>query len=366
MTKYISTKKLIQFFDNYHVEKLSIYFDQKYLVDIFNNLVESILTLDIHFRSSFWNALVNLAVLINHIDLDVSNKRLLEENVVRLFSNQKFDEYFFSIHYPDFRLCLKVFVDLCENVISKSNYDIINTVLKSKHFFEYENNISHYSIRAFLKSFIKNDDEETATNIKSIIDSFENVNQKITSVGLLFQSLPEGEIKQEIKEYIETHFVSIENKYLLDFVFSDFIVFSEDKINSIVDEIISTDEKQSKTAARSYPDPLESKLEILYLLILTDKISDTSGLQRLDNLNTKTSFIEFILHPDTFDFNCVDFSNYMWVNFARQPKYMDKFIKAKEILIPKIQHRVKIGDASEDEKKILYGFLLDKESIWKR
>ena len=39
------------------------------------------------------------------------------------------------------------------------------------------------------------------------------------------------------------------------------------------------------------------------------------------------------------------------------------FIKAKEILIPKIQHRVKIGDASEDEKKILYGFLLDKETI---
>ena len=54
------------------------------------------------------------------------------------------------------------------------------------------------------------------------------------------------------------------------------------------------------------------------------------------------------------------------VNFARQPKYMDKFIKAKETLIPKIQYRVKIGDASEDEKKILYGFLLDKETIWKR
>ena len=46
MTKYISTKKLIQFFDNYHVENLSILFDQKYLVDIFHNLVESVLTLD--------------------------------------------------------------------------------------------------------------------------------------------------------------------------------------------------------------------------------------------------------------------------------------------------------------------------------
>ena len=45
---------------------------------------------------------------------------------------------------------------------------------------------------------------------------------------------------------------------------------------------------------------------------------------------------------------------------------MDKFIRAKEILIPKIQQRIKLGDASEDEKKILYGFLLDKETIWKQ
>ena len=100
------------------------------------------------------------------------------------------------------------------------------------------------------------------------------------------------------------------------------------------------------------------------LLILTDKISNLDILKRLECLNKKNEFLEFILHPDTFNFNCVDFSNYMWVNFARRPKYMDKFIKAKEILVPKIQHRVEIGAASEDEKKILYGFLLDKETIW--
>ncbi len=366
MTKFISTKKLMQFFDDYHVENLSIDFEQKYITDIFHNLVESIINLDIHFKSSIWHTLVNLAVLINHIDLDISSKRLLEESIVRLFENEKFHEYFFSVHSPDSNVSLKVFVDLCENVISTSNYNIISAVLKSKHFFEYENNTSLYSIRAFLKSFIKDEGEKAARNIKSIIDNFENVNQKITCVGLLFRSLPQGEIKEEIKEYIETHFASVENKYLLDFVFGDLIDCSKEKINSIVDEIIAIDDKQSKTAVKSFPDPLESKLEILYLLILTDKISDTAELKRLENLNTKTSFIDFILHPDTFDFNCVDFSNYMWVNFARQSKYMDKFIKAKEILIPKIQQRVKIGDASEDEKKILYGFLLDKETIWKR
>lgn len=366
MTKYISTPILIQLFDDYHVENLLTSFNQKYLIDIFHNLIESILTLEIHFRSSTWRALVNLVILINHIDLDVSNKIILEENVVRLFTDKKFDEYFFSTDYPDFRRCLKAFVVLCENIISKSNYNIINTVFKSKHFFDYENNINHYSIRAFLKTFIKEKDEEAAKNIKSIIDSFDNINQKITSIGLLFKFLPQGKIKKGFKEYIETNFASVRNKYLLDFVLDDFVTFSGEKINGIVDEIIDLDDKQSKTTMRSYPDPLESELEILYLLILTEKISDTAELKRLENLNAKTAFIDFILHPDTFDFNCVDFSNYMWVNFARQPKYMDKFIRAKEILIPKIQQRIKLGDASEDEKKILYGFLLDKETIWKQ
>ena len=214
-----------------------------------------------------------------------------------------------------------------------------------------------------MKSFIKDEDANT---IKSIIDGFEDVNQKIICIGLLFMSFPPGETKEQAKTYIETHLSSVRRRYFLDFILNDFVAFSEEKTNSIVEKIIAIDDEQSKTPVKSYPDPLESELEILYLLIITDKISDTAGLKRLENLNTKTAFIEFILHPDTFDYNCVDFSNYMWVNFARHPKYMDKFVKAKEILIPKIQHRIKIGDASEDEKKILYGFLLDKETIWKR
>lgn len=361
MTKFISTKKLVEFFENYHIKRLSAQVASKYIVDIFHNLVESILTLNVHFRSSIWHTLVNLAVLLNYVELDVSSKRLIEEDVGRLFTKDKFGEYFFSVHYPDFSLCLKVFVDLCENVILKSNYKLISAVLKSKNFFDYENNISHYSIQAFLKSFIKDEDEAA---IKSIIDSFDNVNQKLICMGLLFKSFPPGEIKGEIKKYIEMNLPSVKRRYFIDFILNDFIALSEEETNSMVEKIIAIDDKQSKTPSISFPDPLESEIERLCLLILTDKISNLDILKRLECLNKKNEFLEFILHPDTFDFNCIDFSNYMWVNFARRPKYMDKFIKAKELLIPKIQHRVEIGAASEDEKKILYGFLLDKETIW--
>lgn len=138
MTKFISTDKLVQFFDNYHIKKLSTQFAPKYAVDIFHNLVESILTLNIHFRSSIWHTLVNLAVLLNYVELDLSDKSLLEVDIVRLFTNDKFDAYFFSVAYPDFRVCLKVFANLCGSVIAKSNYKLITSVLKSKNFFDYE------------------------------------------------------------------------------------------------------------------------------------------------------------------------------------------------------------------------------------
>ena len=37
----------------------------------------------------------------------------------------------------------------------------------------------------------------------------------------------------------------------------------------------------------------------------------------------------------------------------------------KDEIVPRIKDRIEKKDASEAEKKILYGFLLDKEEIWK-
>lgn len=56
-------------------------------------------------------------------------------------------------------------------------------------------------------------------------------------------------------------------------------------------------------------------------------------------------------------------SDYMWGNIMRSKKYLPYFIKAKEKIVPKIQKRITIGSASEFERKMLYGVLLDKEEL---
>ena len=55
----------------------------------------------------------------------------------------------------------------------------------------------------------------------------------------------------------------------------------------------------------------------------------------------------------------------MWENFARQEKYMKHFIAHKDSIIPQIKERIEKNEASEEEKRILYGFLLDGDDVWK-
>ena len=83
----------------------------------------------------------------------------------------------------------------------------------------------------------------------------------------------------------------------------------------------------------------------------------------IKELTSVSDFLEFFLDSDNFDYNNVDFSNYMWENIARRPRFMDTIVKHKDSIICNIQSKIETRTASEFKKKILYGFLLDKESL---
>jgi hypothetical protein len=85
----------------------------------------------------------------------------------------------------------------------------------------------------------------------------------------------------------------------------------------------------------------------------------------LEELSEEHPHLNFLLHPDTFDYNRVDFSHYMWANFAQKPNLMKYFVMHKDVLLPSLQERVRKGYAKETEKKILYGFLVSDKEIWK-
>ena len=113
---------------------------------------------------------------------------------------------------------------------------------------------------------------------------------------------------------------------------------------------------------QSFPDPVETKLECAYLLYINDMISDISVLAELSE---ERPHLQFLLDSESFDYEQIDFSDYMWENFARHEKYINCFIAHKNAIIPKIQKRIETGEASETEKRILYGFLLSGDEVWK-
>ena len=53
----------------------------------------------------------------------------------------------------------------------------------------------------------------------------------------------------------------------------------------------------------------------------------------------------------------------MWGNIARHKQYMDLFVVHKEQIIPNIQKKVELDQATEFERKVLYGILLDRQTL---
>ena len=113
---------------------------------------------------------------------------------------------------------------------------------------------------------------------------------------------------------------------------------------------------------RSFPDPVDTKLECAYLLYISEIITD---INLLSELAEGKPHLQFLLNPDTFDYIQVDFSDYMWENFAQHEKCMKYFVAHTDAIVPKIKERIAHDDVSEVEKRILYGFLLDEDEVWK-
>lgn len=81
-----------------------------------------------------------------------------------------------------------------------------------------------------------------------------------------------------------------------------------------------------------------------------------ADISMLKPLSEGRPHLQFLLDPKNFDYAQVDFSDYMWENFARREEYMKTFVAHKEVIIPKIQKRIETGEVTEAEKRILYGF----------
>ena len=310
-------------------------------------------------QSSF-SVLSNIALLLNLVNLDADRKGIIAASVEELLSDKIIAPIFFSIRWPDFKQSLREISKLCSSLTFSANFDLVSQIIGNEEFFEYAINVHFNSLRHLIDHFLSKD-KETTDKIQSIIDATEDFQKKVILLRLFYQRLIGDTIQQKYKCILSDNFAQLPISAIYDFTFSEWLTPDQNSIKELLNEILEISRKEV-AGVHPYPDPVEIKLECVYLLHISDMIADISALKELSE---ERPHLQFLLDPESFDYSQVDFSNYMWENFARHERYMTYFVAHKDAIIPRIQKRVETGEASEAEKRILYGFLLSGDEVWK-
>ena len=362
ITKFISTKDLYNLLTNYHIKRLNICDEVvTFLVNCFMNLSESLVRGQTYgfMRSSFLT-LSNIILLLKFVDLNKKHKKIVEKSVELLFCDEKFSQYFFSQSYPDFKYALYIFSILCQSLSLSINIQIIEKIINKNSFFEYMKFVNLGDLRNLITSMLdKNNIATLQDEIKNIIEATDSFSNKISLLRLFLNCIIDEDIKNNYIKSLSSHFSELDVRDIYDFAFNNWLKPSQTGIAKFLSEILELQKKQD--IEQYYPNPLEMRLECIYLLYITDIIKDISMLK---DLAKEKEHLQFLLNPDTFDYTKIDFSNYMWINFIKSPKFVEKFIEHKKEMIPLLKTKIRNNTATDDEKKILYGYFLEKDEIW--
>lgn len=363
LTKFISLKEFNIWLEEYNVDHFAMNSQMvDYLIECFNNLSNAIVTLGL--CSSYNNALntfINYMQLILHIELSDVHKSEVVIILKKILSSNEFVENFFSLNCPEWRLGLKILNNLLQKLSVCQAIEIVKRIVNQKNFWNYYVNVSKYDLEKLFNQLIYNEKKDAIQkNINKLVDSFEG-KKKIDMIGLLKKCFDETS-KEMHKVYIFENYHELSPGDILDFFFADWLKLSEENIEELILETIQIYNEQKRNGYNVSPNPIERNLELINLLYIIGEIKDLRGLEVIKEKNV---FLQFFLDEENFDYDNIDFSHYMWQNIARQSRFMDKIAKHKEAIIPNIQKRIQFDTATEFEKKILYGYLMEKEELLK-
>lgn len=112
---------------------------------------------------------------------------------------------------------------------------------------------------------------------------------------------------------------------------------------------------------RTFPDWLMATIEECIILKLFGFDIDLISLEPYAHYSEHLSFM---MNPEAFDYTKVNTENYMWQNLIYSKEYQSYFVEHKsEILSADLRKSFDLGAATEEQQKIVYGILLDKDEL---
>lgn len=364
ISKYISTKDLAHLIDEnkivqFRTDRVVV----SHLVLCFTNIVYSIKNAHTFgYNDSSISLTANLALLLTKLVLTNEDKYQLSMAVSTLFSDDEFNERFWNVGGVGYHGCLNAFSRLIKMLpISGSSINCIHSIIQSPGFLNFAINSSVYDIRTILLFFLNEEEIKSfQAVIINIIEAESDFYKKVMLLRLFYKRIVDKETQDRFKLFLSDNFTKIGVDAIYDFAFNNWIKPSKQHIDELKKKTLEI-YRSKIDGVGVFPDPIKTNLDCLYLLHI---FGLADNLNSLEELSSENPHLQFLLHPETFDYSLVDFSNYMWVNFARQPKYMDLFVKHRDVIITSIKEKIAKDMATDVERKILYGFLLNGEEVW--
>lgn len=362
ITKFISTKDLSNLIRNYSVRAFSVTKELvEHAITCFDNLTEYIIeqksyncNLDVHGQ---WT---NCALMLCHFPLEESQKQSIQKIIYRMARADDFVDFFFSTNDPNFRKSILVLYALLKIIPQSFDLDVVNRILHCDDFHSLYVNSDVRKLRSILSYFIDDENIESIDEkLHTIIMSFAG-RERVTALRLLYKHLDASRYLCEYKEFLQNNSDLIDNDDIFDFAFDDWFEITDEHRKEMLIKAVNLYKQQQSSNIHTYPDPLQSQLVLICILYLTEKITDIEDLREIIDAS---DFLQFFLEPDNFDYSKIDFSNYMWENIARRDRFMNVILAHKADILPKLRLRVETDQATETERKILYGYILDKNEL---
>lgn len=355
ISKFISSEDLQKLFITYKINGLNISIENiKFLENCFVNLTKYIIKYhEYGIRNYLIDTISNISFLLSVVEVNNYDENAVIEAATMLFLDKDLCSFLFSVELRQWKNYVRSFSKLFSKLHIPSNFAVIQNII-SAHGCMACLSTNLGLIRNIVLAFVNKENFKTIeSQVIGMIENAETINDKLLLLHIFFRLISNKEFKEQTTSFLIENFNALDGIDIFEFMDGDWIKFSNENVNQLFDDIIALAKHNNIIGLKCFPDAVENQLFKIYILYLENIIDDVS---RLSQLAENYPHLQFLIYPDNFDYSQVDFTNYMWKNFARYKKTRAHFIAHKEPIVKKLKEKLKTGVISESEKEILYRF----------
>lgn len=361
LVKYSDPKTLLSWVDKYSVKKLLI--DKA--VDIeqkFVNLCRCYIYFDgKNFQLKIADYLFSMVIivsLLNDTSLFESSLRHFSETIRIMASSSP--NSILKIMEPLFFLIKSIPQEECrtekENLLESFVLSpIIDAILKDS-----PGSLPRNNYDKILKRLLPFRTDAITTAVIQYVDTLHNDIDKCNSIYRLRTLLPNNHFSQYLCNNL-SQFTPQNLFYLITDHALEFSSKLQDYWLDYTQREYLQQKDETQIGISTNPDTLLEAIEFAILLKLVGYPIDISCFDKFKDVS---AFLAFVLEPNTFDYSQIDTGYYMWQNLIFSPEYQHFFVEHRKDILSDNLHALFSGKkATESQKKIVYGILLEKDEL---